>query len=75
MAARANGSGVSCSRVSLGEMEQRFEQDPQVPTTLDTSTSHRPGLSLSEIIVWIRGHLTIVSRGLLIPCAVSVVGS
>ena len=30
MAARANGRGVSCSRVSLGEMEQRFEQDPQV---------------------------------------------
>ena len=27
---RANGRGVSCSGVSLGEMEQRFEQDPQV---------------------------------------------
>ena len=27
---RGNGRGVSCSGVSLGEMEQRFEQDPQV---------------------------------------------
>ena len=58
MSARTNGRGVSCSRVSLREMEQRFEQDPQV-----THNTHHPpslALSLSRIIARSRGHLTIV---------------
>ena len=46
MSARTNGRGVSCSRVSLGEMEQRFEQDPQV--THNTVTIPHPSQSLED---------------------------
>ena len=47
MSARTNGRGVSCSRVSLGEMEQRFEQDPQVTHNME-SPSPIPGTQSLE---------------------------